>query len=128
MTLSLEKDVTPPPLFSLAENTANYLLSQMANEVNFVKVSQKMATNRNKLSLAFKTYYGTTPLNWLKQQRMEYAAKLLIKTHQSILDIADAVGYQDSNHFSTTFKQQFLLSPLKYRHKYRDHNDLIVSE
>ncbi|MCL1123184.1 helix-turn-helix domain-containing protein [Shewanella surugensis] len=77
-----------------------------------------MATNRNKLSLAFKTYYGTTPLNWLKQQRMETAAQLLMSTQQSISDITYTVGYKDSNHFSTAFKQYSGLSPKQYRTQY----------
>lgn len=90
----------------------------MSNDVNLSQVVSKMATNRNKLSLAFKTYYGATPLNWLKQQRMEKASQLLINTQQSIAEITDFVGYKDSNHFSTAFKQHHGLSPKQYRTQY----------
>ena len=103
------------PLLTLAEKAAAYLLLEMSNEVNLAQVVSKMATNRNKLSLAFKTYYGATPLNWLKQQRMEKASQLLIHTQQSIADITFAVGYKDSNHFSTAFKQYCGVSPKQYR-------------
>ncbi|WP_299006560.1 helix-turn-helix transcriptional regulator [uncultured Shewanella sp.] len=106
------------PLLTLAEKTAAYLLLEMSNEVNLTQVVSKMATNRNKLSLAFKTHYGATPLNWLKQQRMEKASQLLIHTQQSIADITFAVGYKDSNHFSTAFKQHHGVSPKQYREQY----------
>ena len=87
----------------------------MANDISLNQLVSKMATNRNKLSLAFKTYYTATPLNWLKQQRMEKASQLLINTQQSIAEITYAVGYKDSNHFSTAFKQYQGLSPKQYR-------------
>ncbi|MFT4925259.1 MAG: AraC-like DNA-binding protein [Phenylobacterium sp.] len=101
----------------LAEATAAYLNSQLANEVNLVAVAKIMGVNRNKLTAAFKTCFGTSVIQWFREQRMLMAAKLLTTTTDSILQIAGQVGYPDSNYFSTVFKRAFRLSPLQYRKK-----------
>ncbi|WP_422624401.1 helix-turn-helix domain-containing protein [Pseudoalteromonas rubra] len=74
-----------------------------------------MATNRNRLSRVFKSYYGATVFNWLRELRMQRAAELLCSTDNSIQEIAFSVGYSDSNNFSTAFKRCFQTSPIQFR-------------
>jgi AraC-like DNA-binding protein len=112
---SILKSMSNKTNFLLAKKTAHYLKSELASEITLNDLARKMATNRNKLSSAFKTCFGTTVFNWLKEQRMLYAAELLISTSQTILQIAEKVGYPDSNNFSTAFKRLFQLSPMQYR-------------
>ena len=101
--------------YELVKKTAEYLRSQLANEVNLTDLTRKMATNRNKLSGAFKKHFGMTVFHWLRQQRLSQAAELLSKTSLSILQVSEQVGYQDSNNFSTAFRRSFAMSPKQYR-------------
>jgi AraC-like DNA-binding protein len=46
------------------------------------------------------------------------AAELLLTTSGSILQVAEQVGYLDSNNFSTAFKNTMDISPRQYRQKF----------
>lgn len=119
--LLLKHNLKLDPIFALAEKSAAYLLSEMANDISISTLIRHMGTNRNKLSFAFKTHYGATPLNWIREQRMLHAAQLLTSTDQTILAISHAVGYPDSNNFSTAFRRKYQLSPVQYRQKQKSH-------
>ena len=103
--------------YLLAEKTGKYLKKHLSNEVSLNSLSREMGVNRNKLSQAFKAYYGVSLFVWLREQRMLFAAELLTTTTQTVQEIACLVGYNDSNNFSTAFKRTFQLAPLKYRIK-----------
>jgi AraC-like DNA-binding protein len=113
--------------YHLAEKTAGYLKSHIAQEVNLEQLSRTMGTNRNKLTNSFKTYFGITPFHWLREQRLMQASLLLETTALSVLQISEQVGYLDSNNFSTAFKRVFRLSPIQYRkNQYAANKDLSV--
>ena len=101
--------------FLLADKTARYLKSQLRNEVRLNDLVRYMGTNKNKLRSAFRACFGTTLFNWLAGQRLQCAARLLATSSLSIVQIAEQVGYSDSNNFSTAFKRVYRLSPSRYR-------------
>ena len=103
------------PLLSLAESAGQFMLSKLEEELTISDVVKKFGTNRNKLNEAFKLYLDSTPLQWIKNKKMEYAASLLRETSETITSIAHSVGYLDSNNFSTAFKQIHQKSPRQYR-------------
>lgn len=47
--------------------------------------------------------------------RLEHAAKLLRNTKGHIKEIAYQVGFNESSHFSKSFKKRFKVSPIEYR-------------
>jgi AraC-like DNA-binding protein len=63
----------------------------------------------------FGTVYGTSPKEYISDVRMRAAKALLETTELCIGDIAAAVGYEDSCHFSREFKKRVGTSPAKYR-------------
>ena len=63
----------------------------------------------------FATVYSSTPGQWLQEQKLNYAYKLLVSTGKPITDISFESGFENSTHFSHLFKKRFGLSPLKYR-------------
>lgn len=69
----------------------------------------------NYLSRKFRHYTGTTVVKYIRMRRVEKAKELLIKTNDSISEIAYQCGFNDSNYFSYVFKQSEKISPLKYR-------------
>jgi len=116
---TIPKECTPKnrtsPEYVLVENATNYLLSQLNQQISLSKLTKKVGTNRNKLSHAFKTYYGETPHSWVRRQRLTLAAQLLVTTDLSIHNIAIDVGYPDPNNFSTAFKKHYNVSPVQFR-------------
>ncbi|WP_027085965.1 response regulator transcription factor [Cohnella panacarvi] len=67
------------------------------------------------LSRLFKQELETTFVALLTQIRIAKAVQLLNSTTRSIADIADAVGYESQHYFSTAFKKNVGVSPIRYR-------------
>lgn len=65
-------------------------------------------------------FYGATYNELVLRLRMENAAYLLRTTEQTIIDIADSVGYPSVNHFFTCFKKYYGCTPSKYRKMYKN--------
>jgi AraC-like DNA-binding protein len=63
----------------------------------------------------FLTLYKTTPGQWIQVQKLNHAYNLLMSSDKPITDISFESGFENSTHFSHTFKKRFGLSPLKYR-------------
>ena len=63
----------------------------------------------------FRSVTGTTPIQYVMEQRLEYARELLLETEVSISQIAQQCGFEDMFYFSRCFKKKFHLSPRAYR-------------
>ncbi|MCP4319181.1 MAG: AraC family transcriptional regulator [Hyphomicrobiales bacterium] len=63
----------------------------------------------------FKDVAGTSPISWLRQERMLLARHLLTGTTDTIASIAHRCGYSDPFHFSRDFKRHNGCAPRNYR-------------
>lgn len=99
----------------LVENTCDYLQSHIHEKLMLDDIALNMGTNRSKLAHAFKEVLGLGVFEWLREQRMKKAQRLLLDSHLSIQEIAFEVGYENCAHFSTAYKRQFDLSPSRQR-------------
>jgi len=63
----------------------------------------------------FMSVYKSRPGQWLQEQKLNHAYKLLVSTDKPVTDISFESGFENSTHFSHLFKKRFGLSPLKYR-------------
>ncbi len=62
-----------------------------------------------------KNYSGFSPLNYLINLRITEAIKLLKRGEVNVTDIALAIGFYSSQHFSTTFKKLTGYTPSEFR-------------
>lgn len=67
------------------------------------------------LKKCFKGVYGTAIYTFMKNYRMDLAAKLLSQTDKSITEIAGNVGYTNCSKFSEAFKNTTGKTPMEYR-------------
>ncbi len=62
-----------------------------------------------------KSVTGLTPSEYINQIRVEFAAHLLRSDEQSINDVSDACGFDNTSYFYRLFKQQYGTTPRRYR-------------
>jgi len=86
----------------------NYNVDEMAADVGI---------SRAQLHRKMKEITGISTGKFLRNLRMEQAARLLREGKINISQIADRVGYADQSHFSVAFKTHFGLSPSEYVEK-----------
>jgi two-component system response regulator YesN len=74
--------------------------------------------NANYLSQLFKKSTGETFIDFVTRERMEKAKELLQDPHMKIFEIANRVGFKDSNYFSIAFKNKLGFTPSEYRQRF----------
>ncbi|WP_160035624.1 response regulator transcription factor [Paenibacillus sp. An7] len=83
-------------------------------------LAKQLALSTSYLSSLFKRLYGQTFQEYMVNMRLERAKILLLSTHMRVYEIADAVGFEDPNYLSASFKRKFMLSPNQFREKARE--------
>jgi len=68
-------------------------------------------------SRAFKAAFGTSPIDWLRRERISQAKRRLGDTADPIQWIAEVVGYRDRFFFSKDFKKLTGLTPTQFRER-----------
>lgn len=63
----------------------------------------------------FKAAFGTSPIDWLRRERISQAKRRLAESDASIKEIAAQVGYTDRYFFSKEFKQHTGTTPRAFR-------------
>ena len=68
-------------------------------------------------SRMFKAAMGTSPIDWLRRERINQAKRRLIESDDAIKEIAQQVGYSDQFFFSKDFKKMTSLTPTQFRQR-----------
>ncbi len=93
----------------------NYLairsLDDLAAKVHLSKVH---------LCRLFSRYTGNSPYQYLIELKMSHAASLIMRTSESIREVAERCGYEDPYHFSRVFKKVYGVSPTAFRNSFTD--------
>ena len=95
----------------LVKDTCAYLDRNLDKKFMLVDIANLMGTNRSKLAATFKQVLGLSVFEWIREQRLQLAKKLLIESEMSIQQIACEIGYDSCANFSTAYKKRFNKSP-----------------
>jgi AraC family transcriptional regulator, arabinose operon regulatory protein len=63
----------------------------------------------------FKLVTGSSPIDWLRRERINHARRRLLESTDAIKQISEQVGYNDPFFFSRDFKRYTGVSPSEYR-------------
>lgn len=93
----------------------DYLHTELDHRIDLDRMADLVDMAPSSFLSAFTAAFGTTPHQYLIDQRIARAQQLLSATAASITEIAAAVGFSTPSHFATTFKQRVGMSPSTYR-------------
>lgn len=98
---------------------ATELLSEnLDGRVRLCNLAQECGLSVSHFARSFKASFGVSAHRWLVQLRIERSQHLLIRTRESLTDIAEQTGFSDQAAFTRTFHQVVGISPGRWR---RDH-------
>jgi AraC family transcriptional regulator, arabinose operon regulatory protein len=66
----------------------------------------------------FKQATGSTPIDWLRRERINHARRRLLESNDPIKQVAEQVGYNDAFFFSRDFKRYTGVAPKNYRNQH----------
>ena len=95
--------------------TKQYLLSHLAEDIRLEQVAEEVHLAPNYLCAVFKKNTGKTVMQYLAEQRIDLAKRLILTQQEELYKISELCGFSDYNHFSHTFKKVSGVSPIFYR-------------
>ena len=98
---------------------ADYIRSNYSQNISTADIAKKYAFSPNYFSFFFKKETGCNFTEYLAHVRIEEACSFLKHTDLKIYEIAQKVGYGDSQYFFRVFKKTAGLTPAEYRKKMR---------
>lgn len=93
----------------------NCIHSQFSSDLSTAAIAASASVSESECLRCFHNTIGTTPIRYLKQYRIQQAARMLAETHEQISDIASACGFQDMSYFTKAFRESMGCVPTVYR-------------
>ncbi|CAB3644758.1 Stalked cell differentiation-controlling protein [Achromobacter spanius] len=97
------------------------LRERLDHTPELMALAQALNTNARRLNQAFRRCAGTTVFEFLREERMREARRLLCETSLDIQAISQAVGYGNRGNFSTAFRERFGMPPTALRQELDPH-------
>ncbi len=91
------------------------LATNYADNITLRDLAAKYYVNSSYLGQLFKKRYGVSFKDYLSNIRIDAAASLLLKTDKRVSEIAEEVGYHDTDYFINRFIALKGCTPSKYR-------------
>ena len=108
-----------PWLSALGDPQLSSVLEQMLEDpgrrFSLEMLAENAGMSRSAFSQRFKDSFGRSPMDFLKELRLQRAAQLLQTTRRPIKSIADQVGFESRSHFSRSFTEFYGTAPAEFR-------------
>jgi AraC family transcriptional regulator len=91
------------------------ILERLDETLEVTELAQACALSRSHFSRAFKCSTGCSPQDWIRQQRIARAKRLIQHTDLSLTQISLECGFCDQAHFCHMFTRSEGINPFAWR-------------
>lgn len=109
------ENTAPRSQVDLVRNVAEYISKNINKRISIKDLTVKFGVSDTYLQNSFKTVYGMPVISFIRIQKMQCAAQILIHTERSVEDVANEFGYGNESKFSNAFKKIMGELPSQYR-------------
>ena len=100
---------------ALMERVMKYMNEHLADpDLNVEKLTEDVGISRAQLHRKLKEIAGVSAGEFIRNLRLEQAARLIEEGQINITQVAYSVGFCNQTHFSTVFKKHYGMSPSEY--------------
>ena len=92
-----------------------YIHTNYARQITLDELATIVSLSKSSVLELFKKNLHISPINYLIEYRLKWAAKLILDTEKSISAIAADTGFENIGYFCRKFKSLFGMSPSEYR-------------
>lgn len=97
-----------------------FMQAHESEPLTLSQIAASAAISENECLRCFRSMLSCTPIQYLRQSRIQKAAELLVTTDRKISDIGAACGFQEMSYFAKTFREQKGCTPGEYRRRCRE--------
>ena len=98
----------------------DYIEDNYQKDIYIDALSEMAFMSKRNFMRVFKGAVGLSPINYLKQVRLQKARFLLRETNRQISEISYLCGFTDGNYFIKCFKKTYGTTPNKFRIRYKE--------
>ena len=91
------------------------ILEDLSRRVSAKELADRFGISESSFKFYVKGILGDSYLAYFRKKRMEKAAQLLESTGMKVIEVANAVGYENQGKFARVFAQTYGMPPLEFR-------------
>lgn len=95
-----------------------YIEENYAEELSVKSIASSVCLSESACLRSFRQLLGTTPIQYVKQYRIEKAAALLLSTSLKAGEIGVECGFADISYFTKAFRETKNCTPAEYRRRF----------
>lgn len=115
MLLLLSHCAIQKPYPAELQRAISFIDWNFSRSLSLTEICRHANCGRSTLQWQFKHYLNSSPVRYLIEIRMKYAARVLVNTSLTIKNIAEKCGYSNQLYFSNAFCRYYGCSPREYR-------------
>ena len=105
------------PLDDRIRRAVDVVEQDLARSWTLTGLARIAQLSESRFSHLFAEQIGLSPMEFVEQRRLAWAAQLLDLTARPVASIAAEVGYSDALYFSSRFRRRYAMSPRAYRNR-----------
>ncbi|MGI6203841.1 MAG: AraC family transcriptional regulator [Anaerovoracaceae bacterium] len=93
----------------------NFIAENYGNKITLKDIAAAASYAESECCRIFRKYTGRSVFTYLREYRLEKSTGLLTGTDLSVSDVAYTCGFSSASYFIKAFREQFGMTPLRYR-------------
>ena len=111
------------PHYTPVRRAIRFMNKNIGDSLSLSDLVRAARVSRSRFSALFHAETGQHPAEYLMRLRLDRSIRMLRDGRLSVTDIAIALGFASSQHFASSFRKYFGLSPTVYRRQARAQDD-----
>ena len=92
-----------------------YIQEHYSEEISLLKIAESAHICESECLRCFRNVIGYSPIQYVKQLRIQKAAEMLLCTNWKISNIGQKCGFQEMSYFAKTFRELKGCTPNAFR-------------
>lgn len=118
-----DRNLVPRTQVELVKAVSEYITRNLSGKITMKQLTLEFGISDTYLQNAFRSVYGMPVISFIRMQKMQRAAQVLIHTTRTIEEIAEEFGYGNESKFSAAFKKIMGDPPGVYR---KEHSKIAI--
>lgn len=100
---------------AIVKEAESLILGDLTRRFTAKEMAERFGISESSFKFYIKGILGDSYLSYFRKKRMEKAAELLESTNMKVIDVANAVGYENQGKFAKVFTEVYGTAPLEFR-------------